>query len=296
MNTKSSFIAIIGETNAGKSTLLNEIIGAKVSIISHKVQTTRRKILGIFTQDETQLVFVDTPGLFSPKKRLEKAMVKAAWDATKDCDQIVLLVDAAKKDLSHSQNAAEKISSLEKKKILVLNKIDLLPKPKLLEIIQKFENYNFDHIFMISALKDDGVDELLKKLFHDAPPSPWFYLEDQVSDLSLSTHAEEITREKVYQFLNQELPYSIFVSNEKFENFDNGDIKITQTIIVERANQKLIVLGEKGSKIKMIGQSARKEMERFFNKKVHLFLHVTVDEKWQEKKSFYESQGLDFNH
>ena len=188
MNTKSSFIAIIGETNAGKSTLLNEIIGAKVSIISHKVQTTRRKILGIFTQDETQLVFVDTPGLFSPKKRLEKAMVKAAWDATKDCDQIVLLVDAAKKDLSHSQNAAEKISSLEKKKILVLNKIDLLPKPKLLEIIQKFENYNFDHIFMISALKDDGVDELLKKLFHDAPPSPWFYLEE----LRVSFFAQEL--------------------------------------------------------------------------------------------------------
>lgn len=294
MNTKSAFIAIIGETNAGKSTLLNKLIGAKVSIISHKVQTTRRKILGIYTKDDTQLVFIDTPGIFGAKKRLEKAMVRAAWDGAYDGDQVILIVDAVKKDLSNSLHAAQKLSTFEKPKMLVLNKIDLLPKEKLLEIIAKFSVFNFDDIFMISALNGDGVDRFMGSLCAKVPLGPWFYMEDQISDLSQRSSAEEITREKIYEYLHQELPYSIHVVTDRFEVFDNGDIKIVQSIVVERESQRAIVLGDRGAKIKMIGTASRKELEHFLDAKIHLFLHVVVDEKWQNRRSYYEGQGLDF--
>ncbi len=291
---KSSFIAIIGQTNAGKSTLLNTLIGKKVSIISHKVQTTRRKILGICIKDDTQLVFIDTPGIFKAKNRLEKAMVQAAWDSIYDADQIVLIVDAAKNDLSVSLSVAEKFKETKKPRVLVLNKVDLLQKEKLLEIITKFAPLNFDHIFMISATKGDGIGDLVQTLCQNSQPGPWFYMEDQSSDLSNQVQAEEMTREKIYEFLHQELPYSIHVVTQNFEILPKGEIKITQSIVVERDSQRGIVLGERGAKLKTIGTSARKEMEALFGTKVHLFLHVTVDEKWQNRKSYYDQQGLDF--
>ena len=294
IDKKSSFIAIIGETNAGKSTLLNTLIGKKVSIISHKVQTTRRKILGICIKDDAQLVFIDTPGIFKPKKRLEKAMVQAAWDSIYDADQIVLIVDSAKGDLSTSLNVAEKFKDIKKPRILILNKVDLLQKEKLLEIITKFSIFNFDHIFMISATKGDGVGELIQTLCKNSQIGPWFYMEDQSSDLSKQVQAEEMTREKIYEFLHQELPYAIHVVTQSFEVLPKGELKITQSIVVERDSQRGIVLGERCSKLKTIGISARKEMEKLFGAKVHLFLHVTIDEKWQNRKSYYDQQGLDF--
>jgi GTP-binding protein Era len=221
-------------------------------------------------------------------------MVKAAFDSIYDADQIVLIVDAAKNDLSASLEVAQKLTSSEKPKILALNKVDLLQKEKLLEIIGKFAAFGFDHIFMISATNGDGVTELTQTLCDKSEPGPWFYMEDQSSDLPRQVQAEEMTREKIYEFLHQELPYSIHVVTESFEIGPKGDIKIVQSIVVERDSQKGIVLGDRGSKLKSIGTASRKDLQDLFGAKVHLFLHVTVDEKWQNRKSYYEQQGLEF--
>ncbi len=295
MTQGCGFIALIGTPNAGKSTLLNSLVGSKVAIVTHKVQTTRTRITGIAMAGDAQLVFIDTPGIFTPKKRLERAMVQAAWSGADGADQVVLLIDAQK---GLDQGTIRIIDALKKNKMRVIaaiNKVDLVDKPKLLALAQKIQQTGvFMEIFMISALTGDGVPDLKAHLAAGAPEGPWHYPPDQIADLTQRLMASEITREKIYLKLHQELPYASTVETEAWHEKKDGSVRIDQTIYIDRKSQKGIVIGKGGAMLKSIGADARAEMEETFGCKVHLFLFVKIAEKWSEQRSHYKAMGLDY--
>ena len=290
------FVALIGSPNAGKSTLLNRMVGTKVSIVTHKVQTTRTRVLGIGLHNTAQVIFVDTPGIFTPKHRLDRAMVNAAWQGATDADEIALLVDASRGMADDVLKIIDGLRDSKRQAYLVLNKIDLVKRDDLLALTQKlFDTGVFKQVFMVSALKGDGCDDFLDALANVLPKSPWHFPEEQVSDMPMKLLAAEITREKLFLNVHEELPYQLTVENETWENFDNGDVKIEQTIYVERESQRAIILGHKGSRIRSIGAAARKELEQTLERKVHLFLFVKVREGWKDDPDRYRDWGLDFN-
>lgn len=294
---RCGFVGVIGAPNAGKSTLVNQLVGAKVSIVSPKVQTTRTRVMGIVNKDETQVIFVDTPGIFAPKARLEKAMVAAAWAGAKDSEVVVVLMDVGNGYLNAETKAIiEKLKTTNRKAIAALNKIDLLKKEKLLALATEINDTGvFSDIFMISALKGDGVEKLLADIAARMPEGPWMFSEDQISDMPMRLLAAEITREKIFLQLGDELPYSATVESDKWEEFKDGSVKISQTIYVLRDTQKAIFLGKGGTRIKALGAAARKELEEILERRVHLSLFVKVREKWTDDPERYRDWGLDFN-
>jgi GTP-binding protein Era len=293
--TRSGFIALIGAPNAGKSTLLNKVVGTKLAIVTHKVQTTRNRLLGIAMEGNSQLIFVDTPGIFKPKRRLDRSMVSSAWQGAYDADIIVLLVDAAS---GVDNDVAQIIKGLEKSKrkaILALNKIDAVNKEKLLGLAKNLsEKECFSEVFMISALKGSGVDDLKKLLAERVPQSKYLYPEDQITDVTQRSLAAEITREKIFLRLHQELPYSIWVATEKWENHQDGSVRLEQIIHVERDGHKGIVIGKGGKTLKAIGASARKDMEELLGHPVHLFLFVKVSENWTDSAFHFAEMGMEY--
>lgn len=295
--THSGFVALIGAPNVGKSTLVNRLVGTKVSIVTHKVQTTRALIRGIITHNNTQIVLVDTPGIFTPKRRLDRAMVTTAWSGAKDADMVLVLVDAAKGPDEETEEVFASLSKVKQEKILVINKVDSVPRPSLLELAKKLnEGQQFSETFMISALKGTGCDDLLDYLVKKLPEGPWYYPEDQISDMPMRQLAAEITREKLYMRLHNELPYASTVETESWEERPDGSVKINQIIYVEREGQKKIVLGTKGETIKAIGQAARKELMEILEQKVHLFLFVKVRDHWSDDPERYREMGLDYSN
>ncbi|MEX3008150.1 GTPase Era [Hoeflea sp. TYP-13] len=293
--TRSGFVALIGAPNAGKSTLLNHLVGAKVSIVSHKVQTTRSLVRGIVIHDHTQIVFIDTPGIFKPRRRLDRAMVTSAWGGAHDADIIFFLVDAERGLVGDAQNILESLTEVKRPKILLINKIDRVKPEALLELTAKAnETVAFDQTFMISALKGAGCADVLDHLAKTLPEGPWYYPEDQISDLPMRQLAAEITREKLYNRLHQELPYASHVETEKWEERKDGSVRIEQIIYVQRDSQKKIVLGRRGETIKHISQSARKELADILEQPVHLFLFVKVRDNWGDDPERYRELGLEF--
>ena len=292
--TRCGFCAIIGAPNAGKSTLVNQLTGAKVSIVSHKVQTTRARIRAIAISGTAQIVLVDTPGIFKPRRTLDRAMVENAWSGAGDADAVVLLVDGRPGLTDEAQAIIAQLAKTKTKAILVINKIDLMSRERLLEVAAAFNGaYDFEKTFMVSALNGSGTEDLLKYLGSKMPESPWLYPGDQVADVQLRFMAAEMTREVIYERLHEELPYASTVETESWEEQKNGSVKIGQVIYVERDSQKAIVLGKGGQTIKLLGQMARKEMEAQFGRKVHLFLFVKVRENWAEDKERLRNMGLD---
>ena len=296
-STLSGFVALIGATNAGKSTLINRLVGAKVSIVTHKVQTTRALVRGIATHGQAQIVFVDTPGIFRPRRRLDQAMVTTAWGGAKDADVIMLLIDAERGIRGDAEAILESLKDVRQPKILVLNKIDRVKPEALLELTQRAnELVPFERTFMVSALTGAGCDAILDYFAQSLPAGPWYYPEDQLSDLPMRQLAAEITREKLYLRLHQELPYSSHVETEKWEEKKDGSVRIEQVIYVERESQKKIVLGAGGETIRSIGQAARKDIGEILEQKVHLFLFVKVRENWGDDPERYREMGLEFPH
>ncbi len=294
-NTKAGFVALIGAPNAGKSTLLNSLVGSKVSIVSRKVQTTRALVRGIAIEGAAQIVFVDTPGIFKPKRRLDRAMVTSAWGGAGDADVIALLLDVRKGIDEEAEAILEKLPELKQPKVLILNKIDLIERSKLLDIAAKLnEKVPFLHTFMISALKGDGIDKLKRQLAELMPEGPWLYPEDQISDAPLRMLAAEITREKIYERLHEELPYQSTVETDQWQQRPDGSVRIEQTVFVERDSQRKIVLGKGGQTIKAIGQAARKEISEIAEAPVHLFIFVKVRENWSDDPERYREMGLEF--
>ncbi|MCT8990911.1 GTPase Era [Chelativorans sp. SCAU2101] len=294
-NTRSGFVALIGAPNAGKSTLLNQLVGAKVSIVTHKVQTTRSIIRGVAIHDRTQIVFVDTPGIFRPRRRLDRAMVTTAWGGARDADIVALLVDAERGILGDAETIIANLAQIRQPKILLLNKIDRIKREKLLVLAAEANaRVPFERTFMISALTGDGCEDVMNYLAEALPEGPWYYPEDQISDLPMRQLAAEITREKIYLRLHQELPYSAHVETEKWEERKGGSVRIEQVIYVEREGQKKIVLGHKGATIRAIGQAAREELCHLLEQKVHLFLFVKVRENWSDDPERYREMGLEF--
>jgi len=302
MTTRCGFVAIIGAPNAGKSTLVNALVGSKVAIVSPKVQTTRMNVRGVAMRGETQVVFVDTPGIFKPRRRLDKAMVAAAWSGAGDADAVVHLVDAGEiTERPHGHAAADTeaivagLKIANRKAALALNKIDAMKHGDLLPLTQKLDATGvYEQVFMISALKGDGLDALAAWCEVKMPEGPWLYPADQAADIPSRLLAAEITREKIYLRLHDELPYASAVETEKWEERKDGSIKIDQTIYVQRDGQKAIVLGRKGATIKEIGEAARKDLERIFDRRVHLFLFVKVREDWADKREHYRDLGLEY--
>jgi GTP-binding protein Era len=294
-DTRAGFVALIGVPNAGKSTLLNALVGAKVSIVSRKVQTTRALVRGIVMEGAAQIILVDTPGIFAPKRRLDRAMVHSAWSGAADADAVCLLVDARKGVDEEVETIIRRLPEVKRPKILILNKIDLIPRERLLELAAKLnQQVPFEETFMISALKGDGIARLREALARRMPPSPWLYPEDQVSDAPLRMLAAEITREKIYDRLHEELPYRSTVETDQWQARPDGSVRIEQTIFVERESQRSIVLGKNGQTIKAIGQAARIEISEVAEAKVHLFLHVKVRENWADDPARYREMGLEF--
>ncbi|CAN7343895.1 MULTISPECIES: GTPase Era [Brucella] len=293
--TRSGFVALIGAPNAGKSTLVNQLVGTKVSIVTHKVQTTRALVRGIFIENNAQIVLVDTPGIFRPKRRLDRAMVTTAWGGAKDADIILVLLDAQGGLNENAEALLESMKNVRQKKVLVLNKVDRVDPPVLLDLAKKAnELVTFDQTFMISALNGSGCKDLAKFLAETVPNGPWYYPEDQISDMPMRQLAAEITREKLYLRLHEELPYSSTVETERWEERKDGSVRIEQVIYVERESQKKIVLGHKGETIKAIGQAARKEISEILEQNAHLFLFVKVRENWGNDPERYREMGLDF--
>lgn len=296
--TRCGYVALVGEPNAGKSTLLNSLVGSKISIVTPKVQTTRTRILGIAIEATTQIVFVDTPGIFSaPKRRLERAMVAAAWAGAADADFVAVLIDSERGLDPESQAIIERLAAAERSLVLVLNKIDLVRREQLLALTAAIhEKARFVATFMVSALKSDGTADLRAGLGAMLPEGPWVYPEDQLADMPLRLIAAELTREQLFLKLFDELPYSLVVETEKWTDFDNGSLRIDQIITVQRESQRAIVLGKGGRQIKSIGAAARAEIALLVDRPVHLFLHVKVREDWVEDPSRYRDMGLEFNN
>ncbi|MFL6799031.1 MAG: GTPase Era [Xanthobacteraceae bacterium] len=293
--THCGFIALIGAPNVGKSTLLNALVGAKVAIVSHKVQTTRALLRGIALVGNAQLIFIDTPGIFPPRRRLDRAMVTNAWSGAQDADITCVLIDAARGLDEEGCAILDKLSELEGRKVLLLNKVDLVEKPALLGLAHASnQRVNFSATFMISALTGDGLPQLKAWLATEAPVGPWHYPEDEITDAPLRQLAAEITREKLYLRLHQELPYQSHVETEQWKELQDGSTRIEQTIYVERESQRKIVLGKAGATIKAIGAEARRDIAEMIEGPVHLFLFVKVRERWADDPERYRGMGLDF--
>ncbi len=302
--TKCGFIALIGAPNAGKSTLLNALVGAKVAIVSPKVQTTRARLTGIAVEGSSQLIFVDTPGIFTPKRRLEKAMVEDAWTGASDADLVVLLVDARrpiKADDDDTQRIVDGLKSNRRRAILAINKVDAVKRPDLLALADRMNAEQledgtplFTDVFMISALTGDGVADLGGHLAETLPSGPWLYPEDQIATAPWRYLAAEVTREKLFINLHQELPYQLTVETEDWEERKDGSVKISQVVYVTRANHKGIVLGKKGALVKKVGEAARHDLEAQMERRVHLFIFVKVRENWLDDPERYKEMGLDF--
>jgi GTP-binding protein Era len=293
--TRAGFVALIGAPNAGKSTLLNQLVGAKVSIVSRKVQTTRALVRGIAIEGQSQIVFVDTPGIFAPKRRLDRAMVHSAWGGAGDADVVCLLLDARKGLDEEGEAILARMPELKQPKGLILNKVDLVERPTLLGLAASLnERLAFDHTFMVSALTGSGVARMREVLAREMPTGPWLYPEDQVSDAPLRMLAAEITREKLYERLHDELPYESTVETDQWQNRKDGSIRIEQTVFVERESQRKIVLGKDGQTIKAIGQAARRDIAEAAEAPVHLFLFVKVRENWSDDPERYREMGLEF--
>jgi GTP-binding protein Era len=292
---RCGFIALIGAPNAGKSTLTNVLVGSKVSIVSRKVQTTRALVRGVAIVGDAQLVLMDTPGIFAPRRRLDRAMVTTAWGGAHDADIVVLLIDARKGIDEEAETILGKLGELPQPKVLVLNKVDLTEKPALLALAQAAnEKAKFDASFMVSALAGDGIEALKGWLAERSPKGPWHYPEDQISDAPIRSLAAEITREKLFDRLHQELPYQATVETESWKDLRDGSARVEQTIYVERESQRKIVLGKGGATIKAIGAEARKEIAELAEQKVHLFLFVKVREGWGDDPERYRSMGIEF--
>jgi GTPase len=293
--TRCGFVALIGAPNAGKSTLLNALVGAKVSIVSRKVQTTRAVVRGIAIEGTAQIVFVDTPGLFKPKRRLDRAMATAAWGGAGDADVVAFLVDARKGLDEENEAILARLPELSQPKVLILNKIDVIERGKLLGLAADLNGrVPFAHTFMVSALTGDGLGELTRKLAAMMPEGPWLYPEDQVSDAPLRMLAAEITREKIFERLHEELPYQSTVETDQWQERPDGSVRIEQTVFVERESQRKIVLGKGGQTIKAIGQAARRDIAEIAEAPVHLFLFVKVRENWEDDPERYREMGLEF--
>ena len=291
--SRCGFVAILGSPNVGKSTLVNRLVGAKVSIVSPKVQTTRARVLGIAIVGASQILLVDTPGLFEPRRRLDAAMVEAAWEGARGADEIALVVDSIRGSDEGAARAIEWLRRRHRQAVLVLNKVDAVAKPRLLALAQDLgATEAFSRTFMLSALTGDGVADLAASLAALVPPGPWLYPEDEVSDMPAWLLAAEITREKLFWQLQQELPYSIAVETESWNWGKDGSARIEQVIYVEREGQRGIVIGKGGQQLKRVGELARKEMQDAFDCRVHLFLFVKVREKWREDPVFFRLHGL----
>ena len=302
MTRRCGFAAIIGAPNAGKSTLVNALVGSKVAIVSPKVQTTRMSVRGVALVGDTQIIFIDTPGIFKPRRRLDRAMVDAAWAGAGEADCIVLLADAEElatnpKGLAASDTHAiiEALRADKRKAVLALNKIDGMKRTDLLPLVQQLSGEgDFENFFLISALKGDGIGDVKTWVASRMPEGPWLYPEEQAADIPSRLLAAEITREKIYLRLHDELPYACAVESEKWEERKDGSVKIDQTIYVQREGQKAIVLGKGGAMIKLIGEMSRKELEELFQRRVHLFLFVKVQEDWSEQRDRFRAMGLNF--
>ncbi len=293
--TRCGYVALLGAPNAGKSTLVNALVGSKVSIVSRKVQTTRFSIRGLLIENKTQIIFVDTPGMFSPKRRLDRAMVKAAWDRAHDADYAALLIDAQRGLDEENRAIVQRLGERKTPKLLILNKIDTIPREKLLELTQQGQNLlKPESVFMISALNGDGVRDIARYLADKLPSGPWLYPDDQLSDLPMRLLAAEVTREKLFDRLHDELPYALTVTTEKWEERKDGSVRIEQTVFVERDGQKKIVLGKDGSMIKAVSMAARTELSKLLETNIHLFLHVKTRENWADDPVHYRDVGLEF--
>ena len=296
MTKACGFVTILGIPNVGKSTLTNALVGSKISIVSPKVQTTRRRVLGIAMSDQVQIILIDTPGIFVPKKRFDRAMVSAAWENISDTDVLMVMADASHRSQEDTLNILDRALEQSPAPVfLVINKIDLIPRTKLLALIdQMTQQRKIAQVFLISAQKKDGVTRLLDALADAMPQQPWMFPEDQLTDLPMRLLSAEITREHIFRSLHQELPYAICVECEGWEEFKNGSVKISQVIYVEKEGQKRILLGKGGHQVKYIRETAVKEIQEILGQQVHLFLHVKVSENWSEQRQHYTDLGLDF--
>lgn len=298
----AAIVAVIGAPNAGKSTLVNRLVGAKVTIVTHKVQTTRMRIRGVMIEGAAQIVLVDTPGIFAPKRRLDRAMVQAAWAGVDDADATLVIADAAELDAKPNGLSAqdttriiEGLKSQNRKAALALNKVDALKREKLLDLSARLNAaFPFQDTFMISALKGAGIDRLRSWLASQAKPEPWMFPEDQTADLSSRLLAAEVTREQLFLRLHEELPYSVHVTTEGWEERKDGSVKIDQVIFVERDGQKPIVIGKAGATLKAIGAASRKQIESILDRRVHLFLNVKVKSGWADERGVYDELGIDY--
>jgi GTP-binding protein Era len=294
--TRCGYVALIGAPNAGKSTLLNRLVGHKLAIVTPKAQTTRSRLLGIAIEGFSQIVFVDTPGIFAPRRRLDRAMVAAAWSGAEDADHMVLLVDAARGIDHDTRRILDRLTDRDRRSVLALNKIDLVRRESLLGLADTLSRQGrFDAVFMISGLTGSGVDDLRQHLAAGLPQGPWLFPEDQLSDAPERLVAAEVTREQVFLQLHDELPYASTVETEAWEEKPDGSVRIEQVIYVQRPSQRAIVLGESGKRIKAIGARARRELEQMLDRRVHLFLFVKVRQNWVEDRERFEALGLDYD-
>jgi GTP-binding protein Era len=293
--TRCGYVALIGAPNSGKSTLLNRLVGRKLAIVTPKAQTTRTRLLGIAIEGATQIIYVDTPGIFAPRRRLDRAMVAAAWSGAEDADETLLLVDAARGVDEDTRRILDRLAERGRRSMLALNKIDRVRRENLLGLADRLLDLGrFDPVFMISALTGDGVEDVQRHLAASLPPGPWLFPEDQLSDAPERLIAAEVTREQVFLQLRDELPYASTVETEAWQDRPDGSVRIEQVIYVQRPGQRAIVLGEGGQRIKAIGARARAELERMLDRRVHLFLFVKVRERWDEDRERFASLGLDY--